>query len=78
MNIAEDIGHSLAVEADAAFGARLVQAKVESFAVVKRKDIMKERVMVRKLHRAANRDNHQMRIELFVFLHHPKCMRRWS
>ena len=66
VNVAEDVGHSFTIEAHTAFASRFIQTQIESFAVVKRKHIVKKRVIVGKLHQAANGYNQQMRIELLV------------
>jgi len=71
MNVAEDVRDPFAAETHPALASCFIQTQIESFAVVKRKHIVKKRVIVGKLHQAANGYNQQMRIELLVLLHHP-------
>ncbi len=69
MNVAEDIGDAFAIKTHGAAGAGFVEAEVETLAVEERKDIVKEGILVRKLHRGARGDDEQMGREHLVFLH---------
>lgn len=57
MNVTEDVRHTLAGEYYFFGGTCFVKAEVESLAVEERKDIMKERIGVWKLHHATDRNN---------------------
>src|SRR5437764_265556 len=69
MDVAKNVRNTLPVETNRAGGSRLIQPKIEALAIEERKDIVKERIKVRKLDIAASRHNQQMRSELLVLLH---------
>src|SRR5579871_6424474 len=68
MDVAEDIGHPFAIEADGAGRAGFVKTEVEPLAVEEREDIVKEGVLIRKFNTGTCRNDEQMRRELLVLL----------
>ena len=76
VNIAEDIANSGTVEMHAVSGARLIKSQVESLAVKQREDIMKERIVIRKINHRADRDREHAGIKLFVLLQQAKLLPR--
>ncbi len=68
MDIAEDIGNALAIEANSAPRSGLIESKIESLALKERENIVEERVLVRKVDVAADGNYQQMRMEFLALL----------
>jgi hypothetical protein len=50
-------------------GSTLVESKIEALSLEQGKHIMKERIVIGKLHFAAHWDHQQRRMKAFVLLH---------
>src|SRR5258708_40012169 len=71
VNIAKDVGNTVAIEPDRASCVRFVEAEVKTLSVEQRKNIVVERVEVRKIYAAAGRHDQNMRNKLLIFLLQP-------
>jgi hypothetical protein len=68
VDVAEQVTDTHAVKSDGVRRACFVQAEIESLAIKQRKDVVKERVAVRKIDYGADVNDGQMRLEAFVLL----------
>jgi hypothetical protein len=68
MDIAEDVRYALAREGDILGRASFIEAKIESFPIEEREDIMEERIRVWKRDNAAHRNHEKVRREHPVLL----------
>ena len=75
MNIAENVADPGTVEAHHPRRARFVQTKIEPLPFKQRKDIMKKRIVIRKLHHRPRLHHQHMRIETLVPLYQPGNLR---
>ena len=69
MNIAEDERHARAVKAHRTRAAGFVQPQIEALAFIEREYVVKEGILVGKVHRGADGNHQQVRLEALVFLH---------
>src|SRR5258708_25138485 len=80
MTVTNHPHQSLSLEGDGAAGAWRVKADVEDLSVVVGECIVKNWIVVRKVHRGPQRDRKHVRCERLVFLHHLRVFRmgeRW-
>jgi hypothetical protein len=68
VNVAEDVRDSRTIEGDIAVTARLIEPKIESFALKKRKYVMKEGIAIWELDHGADRDHKDVGLETFMVL----------
>src|SRR5215472_738311 len=69
MNVAEDVGNSGLRETNLAHCTAFVQAEVKGLAVIDRKDVVEEWIVVGELDRRSHSDGQNMWSESLVFLH---------
>src|ERR1700737_1706054 len=68
VNVAEQIAHSYAIKAHCLAGSGLIESKVESLPIKKRKNIVEERVSVWEVHAGARLNDKNMRVKALVNL----------
>src|SRR5215469_12195878 len=70
MNVAENVRRARPVELDCLLRASFIEAQVEAFAAIERKNIVEPRIEIGKIHEAAERYDEQARFEHLVVLDH--------
>src|ERR1700733_8653042 len=68
MNVAENVRDSDLIETHITGSSCLVESEVETLTVKERKDIVKKRVVIRKLYDRSNRHDQNVRLKAFVQL----------
>src|SRR5215469_18776747 len=69
MDIAKDERNAWLIKLDEASSPALIQSQIKAFSFVQRKHIVEERIVVGEFHLAANRYDHEARLEALIFLH---------
>src|ERR1700682_3894858 len=68
MNVAKKVGWPDTVKAHGLFRSGLVQPQIKSLSPVERKNIVKPRIVIRKIHHTAHRHDEQTGLESLVAL----------